>query len=137
MAWDRGLSTEEYQARARERVERGIDGDLEACLENNPQKEFSLSDIERVLAVFEGQNDEEDWAWVLRMKDGRYFYLEGWCDYTGWDCRSGAFCNLFDIPMDAALSASKDYIRESLVRQINNIKNVTWREAKDKEFGLS
>lgn len=33
-----------------------------------------------------------DWAggFLLRMKDGGYVYITGWCDYTGWGCQDGA-----------------------------------------------
>lgn len=31
----------------------------------------------------------EDVMMVLRMKDGRWCYVEAWCDTTGWDCRAG------------------------------------------------
>ena len=61
-----------------------LDYDLYFCLEYNPQS-FTESDIANVLAVHEGKNDGENWVWVLGMKDGRFAYLEGSCDYTGWD----------------------------------------------------
>ena len=42
-------------------------------------------EVERVVASEEGEHDAESWVAVLAYKDGRYAYLEGWCDYTGWD----------------------------------------------------
>lgn len=27
---------------------------------------------------------------VLKMRDGRWCYIEGGCDYTGWDCQASA-----------------------------------------------
>ena len=69
-----------------ERRQKGIDGDLVACLENNPQP-FDLADIKMVLAVWEGMNDEEDWRWVLSVDNHEkpFVFLQGGCDYTGWD----------------------------------------------------
>ena len=29
-------------------------------------------------------------GFLMRMKDGRFAYLTGWCDYTGWGCQDGA-----------------------------------------------
>lgn len=68
---------------------KGIDYDLCACLEYNPQP-FVVEDIEQVLAVYEGENDSEDWRWILQLNDGRFVFLKGGCDYTGWDCQSWA-----------------------------------------------
>ena len=62
-----------------------VDYDFCAALEYNPQPGWGLSDIDRVLAVVEGQQDETDWHWIAKLTDGRYVYLTGGCDYTGWD----------------------------------------------------
>ena len=69
---------------------RGIDWDLVACLQYNAQDGFTVADIAKVLAVVEGENDGADWRWVLRLNDGRFVFLQGGCDYTGWDCQSSA-----------------------------------------------
>ncbi len=38
-----------------------------------------------------GVGDEEpDIAYVAELVDGRFVYATAGCDYTGWDCRSGA-----------------------------------------------
>jgi hypothetical protein len=33
-----------------------------------------------------------DWrgGFLFRSTDGRFGYLTGWCDYTGWGCQDGA-----------------------------------------------
>lgn len=49
---------------------------------------IDISDVERVVAVKEGERDGENWVWLMKLKDKRYAVLEGGCDYTGWDCRS-------------------------------------------------
>ena len=36
-----------------------------------------------------GANDYESWIWEVTMADGSRWRVEGWCDYTGWDCQSG------------------------------------------------
>lgn len=39
-----------------------------------------------------------DWSggFLLRLKDGRYAYVWGWCDYTGWGCQDGAYVRYYD-----------------------------------------
>lgn len=115
-----------------------FDYDLEACLIHNPQPGFTADDIDAVLAVWEGQNDGDAWRWVLALKGGRYAVLRGWCDYTGWDCQSGAQSWIADDPFKA-MSEPHAEIKEvlmSLASQVAHGKNQMWREQKDAEFGV-
>lgn len=148
----------------------GVDWDLSACLEYNPQ-EFNILDIMKVLAVWEGENDEDDWRWIIEVKPdcaknhkGKYVFLQGGCDYTGWDCQSWATSEFTKTkkqalelskgtvklndssPMDAGLGhmlnmmsssySDFDVVYESMKNQLNSKKNTTWREETDKEFNL-
>lgn len=95
-----------YDMDSKEMEKRGIDYDLGACLEYNGQGAFQLSDIEKVLAVVEGERDGADWHWILKLKAPvnkmRYVYLVGGCDYTGWDCQSWATHKFAKTPLQAA-----------------------------------
>lgn len=143
------------------------DYDLEECLSNNTQDGFGSSDIQYVLAVWEGHNDGDDWRWILQLKDGRYVYLQGGCDFTGWDCQSWASSVFAETAEAAALYALGDFnvgendpvfglglgrmlgaltgtymnnteeVYNSLVAQIANGKNETWREKMAREFELT
>ena len=46
--------------------------------------------VKKVMACVFGENDGPSWHYILQMKDGRYVYLTGWCDYTGWGCQDGS-----------------------------------------------
>lgn len=50
---------------------------------------FTREDVAEIFAMEEGENDGPSWVIAGRLNDGRYFYLEAGCDYTGWDCRAG------------------------------------------------
>ena len=50
---------------------------------------FNLDDVAEVLHYEEGENDGDSWVGVFKLKDGRYGYVDAWCDYTGWDCQAG------------------------------------------------
>jgi hypothetical protein len=39
---------------------------------------------------------EEEIVGVFRLKDGRFLYVSGGCDTTGWDCQSSAFGAVMD-----------------------------------------
>ena len=50
---------------------------------------FSTDDVAEILYYEEGYNDGDSWVGVFKLKDGKFGYVDAWCDYTGWDCRSG------------------------------------------------
>lgn len=50
---------------------------------------FSNDAIDLIITTDEGWNDGDPWLAVGTLKSGEYFFLTAWCDYTGWDCRSG------------------------------------------------
>lgn len=108
------------------------DSDLETCLEYNTQ-DFAFEDIKDVLAVVEGANDEANWHWILELKKefngGMFAYLEGGCDYTGWDCQSSASSVFGTNPLDLIKNSEHE---GELRRQLDTQKDVTWREANDK-----
>jgi len=47
-----------------------------------------IDDLDEIVLEIRGCNDDADWHWIVRRCDGGYAYIAGWCDYTGWDCRS-------------------------------------------------
>lgn len=51
--------------------------------------EVNLSDVAFIYAYADGENDGMSWLCIGRMLDGRFFFLNAWCDYAGWDCQSG------------------------------------------------
>lgn len=36
-----------------------------------------------------GENDGDDWVFIIQRKDGVYVYFKASCDYTGFDCQGG------------------------------------------------
>jgi hypothetical protein len=62
---------------------RGIDTDLMGCLGDNPQS-FTIDEILKVHAVIEGENAAKNWHWLVTLTQGRFAYITGGCDYTGW-----------------------------------------------------
>lgn len=63
--------------------------DLIACMHYNPAP-FDWTEIVRVRLVQRGENEGQPWEWLVDLNDYRRFYVIGSCDYTGWDCQSGA-----------------------------------------------
>lgn len=141
-----------------------LDYDLTACLEYNPQPGIDLATIDRVLAVWEGENDGDDWRWVLALHEGRCAFVQGGCDYTGWDCQSWATSVICATPEEAAAKALGDVavhgagpasaglghslalltgrymenaaqVHADLVRQLAEGKEATWRESMDGPLG--
>jgi len=65
----------------------GVDSDLNSAINFN-QSGLAVDEIQGVLAAVYGENDEADWYWVIKKKDGTWGLGVGGCDYTGWDCQS-------------------------------------------------
>lgn len=57
---------------------------------------FHIADVERIIDASVGENDGNDWLVVGLLKDGRWFYIQAGCDYTGWDCRSSGHAHVGD-----------------------------------------
>lgn len=55
-----------------------------------------IDDVTEVIAKSEGENDGPSWMMVGRLKDGRFFFLDACCDYTGWDCQAGGDVQVAD-----------------------------------------
>lgn len=53
--------------------------------------------VEGLLMVREGERDGPGWVWLLRTHTGAHWWVEGWCDYTGWDCQSGVEWSRYDV----------------------------------------
>jgi hypothetical protein len=49
---------------------------------------FSREDVAKIHGQVEGERDEASWIIYGQLKDRRWFFAEGSCDYTGWDCRA-------------------------------------------------
>lgn len=63
------------------------DGDLYQALQHNVPK--LIDRVSRIILEISGDNDFASWHWIVEMTNGRFAYIEGECDYTGWECQSG------------------------------------------------
>lgn len=95
--------------------------DLEYAMEYNPQP-FTIQDVKAIRAYILGEPDEGSWEWVVELFDGSMWYLTGWCDYTGWDCRSDLVATKMENAADLFrtirnLSRDADTIFEMLDRE--------------------
>lgn len=57
---------------------------------------FTIEDVTEILKADCGENDGDSWIMVGKLKDGRVFFLDAWCDYTGWGCQAGGDAQVAD-----------------------------------------
>lgn len=50
---------------------------------------FDVTEVAEIIKAEEGQNAGDSWLAVGRLKNGLFFFLSAWCDYTGWGCQDG------------------------------------------------
>lgn len=85
------------------------DADLVSAFANNGGVD-QIFGLAAILATIEGENEGAAWHWLLAFFDGRYAYASGSCDYTGWDCQSGAEI-YFGETQDSTLALSPNDVR--------------------------
>lgn len=47
-------------------------------------------------ACCEGCGGEWTGGFLLKLKNGQFAYVTGWCDYTGWGCQDGTDVSHFE-----------------------------------------
>jgi hypothetical protein len=68
------------------------DSDLDSALLHNV---VALSgSVDAILSTIVGENEGANWHWLVLLSSGRFAYITGGCDYTGWDCQSS--CEAFE-----------------------------------------
>ena len=95
--------------------------------EESLKQTIAASDVARVIAAWgKGDGMGEDaghfrwseegateWSggFLLALKDGRFAYVTGWCDYTGWGCQDGAEIYYFNEEpgISDARTAAQDF----------------------------
>lgn len=84
-----------------------VDYDLSAALRHN-----SLSDkvecIAKVVVSLDDGTDETSWHWIVQLTDGKFAYVSGGHDYTGWDCQSSCDWEAAETFADAMKLAPQD-----------------------------
>lgn len=76
---------------------------------------LNLGDVAECISAGNRSGDyaETSVVAVLRMKDGRFALLTGWCDTTGWGCQDGGSVQYADT-QDAVMRLLSDDDREIL-----------------------
>lgn len=82
--------------------------------------EPKAEEVKRCVAAWGVQGREyADWSggFVVELKDGRFAYLTGWSDSSGWGCQDGASVEFFAANPDLGELKAKasDYDREHVV----------------------
>lgn len=65
-----------------------LSGGASRCEGFDGSAAMDVADVATIHRWSEGENDGPPWLAVGELRDGRWFYLEASCDYTGWDCRA-------------------------------------------------
>lgn len=97
------------------------DYDLESYLQYNSDI-YRLDDIANIHAEVPGHNDEDNWFWIIELKNeregGKFVITSAWCDFTGWDCQSGGDSQIAQSLEDAAMLAPKEEYGREIQRNL-------------------
>lgn len=130
----------------------GVDQDIESALRNNSQDGYTVTDIKKVWAAVNDRdsNDYPNYAWVIEFtrpvgpNGETSALLQGWHDYTGWDCGSGARTYFANSNRQTVGFLDKEKLEQEtferfqaeLLKQVNSVKQETWYEQTNKDLGL-
>jgi hypothetical protein len=73
---------------------------LASCRRDDGESAIQNAELVRCVAAWGQNGDYSEWSggFLVELKSGRFAYLTGWCDTTGWGCQDGASCTFFDAP---------------------------------------
>lgn len=71
------------------------DYDLTGAIEYNPDDAYQGA-ITNIFDYILGENGASDWHWLVSLDTGKFAYITGGCDYTGWGCQSSIRIKEFD-----------------------------------------
>lgn len=83
---------------------------------------FAMQDIQNAVAAWGRNGDYAEWdgGFLLALKDGRFAYIEGWCDTTGWGCQDGVETTIFDAK-PALSDIAKDRDWDEICADLNRL----------------
>lgn len=73
--------------------------DLESAFRYNGGQPINFEDVE--VAEWTDESDEPSFAWLLKLRDGRWAFASGGHDCTGWDCQSGLDVTVWNTKREA------------------------------------
>lgn len=79
---------------------------------------YARTDIKKVIALVDGENDGAQWLGVFEMNDGLFLVVRAGCDYTGWGCQEGGNSDVADLLVDAIAFGLTDGERDRLKDQL-------------------
>jgi len=75
---------------------------------------FARSDVQRIIAISDGVNDELDWIGLFELNDGRFAFVRAGCDFTGWGCQASGDAEVGSSVDDLVRLALNDEERRRL-----------------------
>ncbi len=57
---------------------------------------YTRESVKEILAMSDGEGDEDQWIGLFEMLDGRFLVVRAGCDSTGWDCQQWGSAEVAD-----------------------------------------
>ena len=102
--------------------------DLATAFECHGGQPITVEDIEAIDKQWPDGRDEPEFAWLLKLKDGRWAAASGGHDYTGWECQSSLSVTVHPTREDALRWGFDLNMREMLGELLPDDKTPTAEE---------
>jgi hypothetical protein len=80
---------------------------------------FGRDDVAELYGFSNGQNDGDNWVCYGKLSDGRFFWIEAGCNYTGWGCQEQGFSQVARTREDVWRLGLTDEYRARLGTVVN------------------
>lgn len=115
---------------------------LEDFVETINGVEIKRDEIESVIKSWgdtngsskESSGSELSFGAVLKLKDGRFAYVTGWNDYTGWGCQDGTEVRYADTIEGLDLPKTQEYDKDPIIWDESPIDLNEWLQGKRKTY---
>jgi hypothetical protein len=89
--------------------------------------------VARVVAAWGFSGDYGEWegGFVMEMTDGRFAYVWGWCDTSGWGCQDGAEVEWSDALPELKIKRATPQHMSGYIEQLFGGRSPAWGEEWD------
>lgn len=94
------------------------------------------ADVKSAIAAWgysSGEWAEWEGGFILEMKDGRFAYIWGWCDTSGWGCQDGAQVEYYDTEPQRIIKRSTPMHMGGYIEALMGGKSAAWEQDWDED----
>ena len=96
---------------------------------------IAAADVKRVIAAWGLSGGYAEWegGFVMEMADGRFAYVWGWCDTSGWGCQDGAQVEWSEVAPDLTIKRGTPQHMGGYIESLFGVTSEAWNQPWDED----